>query len=86
MGWNDVAACSGHPLAPAAGTVCYFAHSYRAVPADPAAVVADTELDGTRFASLVAAGLVAGTQFHPEKSGAVGRELLARWLEVPVAA
>jgi glutamine amidotransferase len=48
--------------------------------------VADTELDGTRFASLVAAGVVAGTQFHPEKSGAVGRELLARWLEVPVAA
>jgi glutamine amidotransferase len=86
MGWNDVAAYSGHPLAPAAGTVCYFAHSYRAVPADPAAVVADTELDGTRFASLVAAGVVAGTQFHPEKSGAVGRELLARWLEVPVAA
>src|SRR4029079_7564093 len=67
MGWNDVDARSGHPLAPAPGTVCYFAHSYRAAPADPAAVVADTELDGTRFASLVAAGLVAGTKFPPEK-------------------
>jgi glutamine amidotransferase len=80
MGWNDVTADDGHPLAAGLPAVCYFAHSYAVEPADPADVVATTELDGRRFASMAGAGRVAGTQFHPEKSGPAGRALLRSFL------
>lgn len=80
MGWNDVTAADGHPLAAALPAVCYFAHSYAVEPA-AGDVVATTELDGTRFASMAGAGRVAGTQFHPEKSGPAGRALLRAFLD-----
>jgi glutamine amidotransferase len=80
MGWNDVTARSGHPLAGDLPAVCYFAHSYAVQPADPRVVVAETELDGRSFPCLVADGAVAGAQFHPERSGAAGRELLRSYL------
>jgi imidazole glycerol-phosphate synthase subunit HisH len=82
MGWNDVAPESDHPLAGALPAVCYFAHSYAVEPASADAVLGTTELDGRRFASIAGAGRVAGMQFHPEKSGPAGRELLRavlRW-------
>ncbi|MGH3075246.1 MAG: glutamine amidotransferase-related protein, partial [Gaiellales bacterium] len=60
--------------------VCYFAHAYVAEPAESADVLATTELDGTAFASAVGRGRVAAVQFHPERSGAAGRELLAAFL------
>jgi imidazole glycerol-phosphate synthase subunit HisH len=80
MGWNDVAPEADHPLAGALPAVCYFAHSYAVEPASAAAVLGTTELDGRRFASVAGAGRVAGTQFHPEKSGPAGRELLRAFL------
>jgi imidazole glycerol-phosphate synthase subunit HisH len=81
MGWNDVAAAGDHPLAATLPAVCYFAHSYAVEPASAATVVATTELDGRRFASMVGSGRVAGTQFHPEKSGPAGRRLLRAFLD-----
>ena len=60
--------------------VCYFAHAYVAEPADAADVIATTELDGTPFPSAVGRGRVAAVQFHPERSGAAGRALLAAFL------
>jgi glutamine amidotransferase len=81
MGWNDVAAAGDHPLAASLPAVCYFAHSYAVEPASAAAVVATTELDGRRFASMAGAERVAGTQFHPEKSGPAGRRLLRAFLD-----
>jgi imidazole glycerol-phosphate synthase subunit HisH len=80
MGWNDVSPATDHPLAAGLPAVCYFAHSYAVQPASAAAVVATTELDGHRFASMVGSDRVAGTQFHPEKSGPAGRELLRSFL------
>jgi glutamine amidotransferase len=81
MGWNDVAAAGDHPLAASLPAVCYFAHSYAVEPASAATVVATTELDGRRFASMAGAERVAGTQFHPEKSGPAGRRLLRAFLD-----
>ncbi len=81
MGWNDVAAAGDHPLAASLPAVCYFAHSYAVEPASAATVIATTELDGRRFASMAGAERVAGTQFHPEKSGPAGRRLLRAFLE-----
>jgi glutamine amidotransferase len=80
MGWNDVAPRAAHPLTHALPAVCYFAHSYAVEPASADAVLGTTELDGRAFASVAGAGRVAGTQFHPEKSGPAGRELLRAFL------
>ncbi len=81
MGWNDVVATGAHPLAAGLPAVCYFAHSYAVEPASAATVLASTELDGRRFASMAGGDRVAGTQFHPEKSGPAGRRLLRAFLD-----
>jgi len=80
MGWNDVTPQADHPLAGALPAVCYFAHSYAVEPAEAGAVLGTTVLGSRRFASIAGAGRVAGTQFHPEKSGPAGRELLRAFL------
>jgi imidazoleglycerol phosphate synthase glutamine amidotransferase subunit HisH len=55
-------------------------HAFYPDPHDPAAVVGTTEVDGFRFPSLIRAGSVTATQFHPEKSGPFGRALLAAFV------
>jgi len=85
MGWDVVTAVRGHPdeavLAGVAGERCYFVHSYFAVPDDAAHVVATCDHGAAEgFPCVVREGSVTGTQFHPEKSGEVGRRLLANWL------
>ena len=61
----------------------YFTHSYAAPEGD--GTVARTT-HGVTFASLVESdaerGRVFGTQFHPEKSGAAGVQMLRRFVEV----
>ncbi len=71
VGWNSVELRGGR------SADAYFVHGYWLDPDDLATVVATTSVDGFRFPSLVRAGNVIGTQFHPEKSGAFGRALLA---------
>ena len=67
VGWNT--------LSPA-GTAVYFTHSFAApITSDTTAV---TE-HGVPFAAMVARGNVRGMQFHPEKSGKAGLELLEAW-------
>lgn len=86
IGWNRVEACRRHPLTDALGhgEACYFVHSYVGVPADPGVVVAETE-HGGRFPSVVAAGRLLGTQFHPERSGEAGLRLLAAFVALTAA-
>jgi imidazoleglycerol phosphate synthase glutamine amidotransferase subunit HisH len=67
-------------LAQAGSGEAYFVHRYAARPEDPLEVAAWTEY-GERFPSAVRQGLVSGTQFHPERSGAYGRQVLTRFLE-----
>ena len=63
------------------GDYAYFVHSYYAVPADDAAVVATTDY-GVTFPAVVAddSGTVFGTQFHPEKSGETGLRILRNFV------
>lgn len=86
MGWNDVEPVGPpHPLAEGLPACAYFAHSYAVRDAGPTAV-AETEVDGVRFTSVVAAGRVAGAQFHPERSSAAGLAMLRgflRWSDAP---
>jgi imidazole glycerol-phosphate synthase subunit HisH len=84
MGWDVVHAAAGAEgdplLAGVAGDRLYFVHSYYAVPSDSVHVVARTTYGGVDFPCLVREGSVVGTQFHPEKSGAVGARLLSNWI------
>lgn len=79
LGWNDVEPVTEHQLAEGLPAVAYFAHSFGVRDAG-AAAIGETQVDGERFASLVAAGCVAGVQFHPERSSEAGRDLLRRFL------
>jgi glutamine amidotransferase len=60
----------------------YFVHSY-AAPLGVDGVASCTH--GEPFAAVVERGNVAGVQFHPERSGAVGARLLANFLGVGAA-
>jgi glutamine amidotransferase len=57
------------------GDYFYFVNSFYAEPSEAADVAATTEY-GTEFASVVARGNIMATQFHAEKSGTLGLELL----------
>jgi glutamine amidotransferase len=61
------------------GAQVYFTHSYVAPVTDD--TVARTE-HGETFASIVQRGKVAGVQFHPEKSGEVGLQILRNFLRL----
>ena len=58
------------------GSAVYFVHSYAATGVPDDALVATTD-HGGELAAVVERGNVAGTQFHPEKSGADGLRLYA---------
>jgi glutamine amidotransferase len=68
IGWNEVG-----------GTHYYFDHSYAVHPADES-IVAGWCDHGERFAASVKTRSVFAVQFHPEKSGAAGIDLLKGWL------
>ncbi len=84
IGWNTIDASSEHallagiPTGPE-GLHAYFVHSYHLVPATPSQVVATADYGGP-VTAMVAEGNRAGTQFHPEKSQALGLALIANFL------
>lgn len=79
MGWNTVAFTDDSPLADLREASFYFVHSYVVHPADATHVVGTTDY-GVAFPSVVMRDNVWGTQFHPEKSGDSGLQLLKYWL------
>jgi glutamine amidotransferase len=82
MGWNDARFQPSSRLGqgvPADGQV-YFVHSLYTECANSADIAATTEY-GISFASAVERENILGTQFHPEKSGDVGMQILRNFLE-----
>ena len=82
MGWNTLAFVpGGHPLLDGIrpGEHAYFVHSYALRGARAEEVAATTDYGGPVVA-IVARGNIAGTQFHVEKSAAVGLRILANFL------
>ena len=80
VGWNTIELIRPHPLlAGMDGAAMYFTHSFVGVPADPSVVAAQT-VHGTAFASVLTAGRAIAVQFHPERSGTTGLELLERFV------
>ncbi|KKW12506.1 MAG: Imidazole glycerol phosphate synthase subunit HisH [Parcubacteria group bacterium GW2011_GWA2_49_9] len=60
--------------------IVYFVHSYIFKPEDTQNVLGETIYGGLTFCSAVRKGNVYGTQFHPEKSGTVGLEILKNFV------
>jgi len=80
IGWNTLD-LAPHPLwegLPASPHV-YFVHSYYPEPGDPGVTIARSTY-GEAFAAAAARKSVAGVQFHPEKSQAVGLRILENFL------
>ena len=86
MGWNELEIRqTAHPvLAALAKRVAterhaYFVHSYHFVADDPAHVLATVSY-GQTVAAMIGRDNLIGTQFHPEKSQAVGLALIEAFL------
>lgn len=80
MGWNDVETTGDDLFEGVQGLVAYYANSFVCEPADPSTVLAWSRVDDHRFAAAVRSGLTWGVQFHPEKSSAQGRRIIANFL------
>lgn len=80
MGWNKLCVARPHPVLPVAGAPwVYFVHSYHARPA-PSDVLATVEYGGD-VPAVVGRDTVVGVQFHPEKSGRAGLDMLRRFAD-----
>jgi glutamine amidotransferase len=77
MGWNNVEFRRSHPvfqdISPAAEF--YFVHSYYPAPSDESTVLGVTDY-GIKFCSVLAVKNLVAMQFHPEKSGRPGLQIL----------
>lgn len=77
MGWNQIRKLQNPPHLRGIddGAFVYFVHSYYVVPTDPDLTATTTEY-GIEFTSAIARDNVFATQYHPEKSQAVGLKIL----------
>ncbi len=84
MGWNQL--CIRRPAPPLAGfpegASVYFVHSYYPVPQDEHLIAAEADYP-MPFTAAVWHENIFATQFHPEKSQAVGLEMLRRFADWP---
>ena len=84
MGWNTMRITRDHPLFSGIafgddGWHAYFLHGFHLVAENPEDVAAVADYGGP-VTAIVARGVVAGTQFHPEKSQKLGLALIANFL------
>lgn len=80
MGWNTLQWKRRPPICEEMGgdPYVYFVHSYYVVPEETGIAAATTDY-GVEFVSAVWKDNLVATQFHPEKSQAVGLTLLKRF-------
>lgn len=83
IGWNTLEIVKDSKLLKGIknNSYVYFVHSYRLSAADIEDIVAFTEY-GVRYGAVVEKGNIYGTQFHPEKSGEVGLQILKNFGEL----
>lgn len=83
IGWNalDILRPNAMIEGVQQGDYVYFVHSFMAVPAEEGDLAAVTDY-GARVPAMVARGNLFGCQFHPEKSGKVGLEMLKNFAKL----
>jgi glutamine amidotransferase len=81
MGWNEIKKAQSHPLLEGIPDKAhaYFVHSFQLKPVLPDDLIATTDYGGP-LTAMVGNENIAGTQFHPEKSQAIGIKLLENFL------
>ncbi|MGV8853428.1 MAG: imidazole glycerol phosphate synthase subunit HisH [Devosia sp.] len=84
MGWNTIAITRPHALFEniqdgPEGLHAYFVHSYHLVTDSPDTLLATTDYGGP-LTAVVGRDNMVGTQFHPEKSQALGLQLIENFL------
>ncbi|MEX2653723.1 MAG: imidazole glycerol phosphate synthase subunit HisH [Acidimicrobiia bacterium] len=86
IGWNEIDTVAD-PLFDGLGDrpEVYFVHSYAPVPVSEDVVIARSS-HGASFVAAVRRGNVAGTQFHPERSGGTGLTILGNFVVSTVGA
>jgi imidazole glycerol-phosphate synthase subunit HisH len=87
MGWNQLLIKKrGCPLLKGVedGSYVYFVHSYYCAPNDNSLTCGTTEY-GVTFCSMLWSDRVFATQFHPEKSQAVGLKMLENFVRLAKA-
>ena len=81
MGWNQLEVRAGSRLIPdGTSPYVYFAHSYYVPEVPDASALCTYEV---RYTAALEAGNVFGVQFHPEKSGPVGLDIVRRFVSLP---
>jgi imidazole glycerol-phosphate synthase subunit HisH len=82
MGWNGVTQVRKHPVLKGIGPEdeFYFVHAYYPAPASQAHVIGTTDY-GIRFPSIIGRSNLIAMQFHPEKSGRPGLQILKNFCE-----
>ncbi len=82
MGWNELQIARPHALITDLPDKAhaYFVHSYGMRVNDPSQIIASTDYGGA-ITAIVGRDNIVGTQFHPEKSQAVGLMLLRNFLQ-----
>ena len=80
MGWNQITT-TAHPLfnGIAPGSYVYFVHSYRAPISQY--TIASSQY-GEPFSAAIAKDNFMGVQFHPEKSAAIGAQILKNFMKM----
>lgn len=88
IGWNDLVP---PPETDWRGTILedipvetpvYFVHSFTAVPTEASYRLADCFYNGQRISAIVRSGNLFGCQFHPEKSGKMGLQILNNFISL----
>ena len=82
MGWNDLTVLNDCPLSAdvADGDYVYYVHSYRADTSDE--YISCYTMYNEKIPGLVYRDNVYGAQFHPEKSGQVGMNILKNFAKL----
>ena len=83
IGWNalDILRPNAMTEGLENGSYVYFVHSFMAKPSDENDLAAVTDY-GTRVPAMVARGNLFGCQFHPEKSGEVGLQMIRNFAKL----
>ena len=58
----------------------YFVHSYRILPRNKEIVFANAKYGDNEIPAVIEKGNIFGTQFHPEKSGKIGSQIIKNFL------
>ena len=84
INWHQAKVTQAHPLFEdiSKAEMYYFVHSYYAQTDHANNAIALTDYGDIKFASAIAKDNVMGTQFHPEKSGEKGLQMLQNFLNI----